>query len=79
MKKWFGKSEEGEESFDDFQSALDKNLKEEKTMVIQKKKQQSKSKAMVRLLLDNGYDIEEINMFIRAGKTFKLNEGEIIE
>jgi len=86
--KWFGKTEKPEsesssdkssDSLEDFDKYLDESLREEKTQVIMAKKQESKAKAMVRTLLDAGYSIEEINIFLSSNKKYVVKEGNAIE
>ena len=60
-----------------FEEQLDNTLKEERTQVIADKKEESRSKAMVRTLLDAGYSIIEINELISSQKTFGLKDGQI--
>ena len=83
-KKWFKKENEtpspnDSESLSEFQDELDKSIREEQTQVIMNKKRESRFKAMVRLLLDGGYTIDEINTLLKSKKTYGLVEGEIIE
>ena len=89
MQAWFGKGKkDGEESRDeqagsdslsDFQDALEKSLTEEKTQVLADKKQHNKVIAMVKLLLDNGYTMDDVNALIHAKKSYALKDGQIIE
>jgi hypothetical protein len=60
-----------------FEEQLDNTLREEHTQVIADKRDESKSKAMVRTLLDAGYSIIEINEFLSSNKTYGLNNGQI--
>ena len=62
---------------DGFEEQLDNTLREEHTQVIADKREESKSKAMVRTLLDAGYSIIEINGFLSSKKTYGLNNGQI--
>jgi hypothetical protein len=70
-------SESSSDSLEGFEQALENTLKEEHTQVIAAKKEESKSKAMVRTLLDAGYSIIEINELISSKKTFGLKDGQI--
>jgi hypothetical protein len=89
MHGWFGKEKKPREkptkkgknadSLEEFKDVLEKSLTEEKTGVIEGRKQHSKSKAMVKVLLNKGFTIEEINGLIHSRKTFLLKDGEIIE
>ena len=60
-----------------FEQELENTLKEEHTQVIATKKEESKSKAMVRTLLDADYSIDEVNAFIKSQKSFGLDKGQI--
>ena len=60
-----------------FEEQLDNTLREEHTQVIADKREESKSKAMVRTLLDAGYSIVEINEFLSSQKTYGLDNGQI--
>ena len=85
--KFFGKQKKDEpnnnpeKAIDDglagFEEQLENTLREERTQVITDKKEESKSKAMVRTLLDAGYSIIEINELISTKKTFGLKDGQI--
>jgi len=86
--KWFGKSGKDEkepvkngpdENLESFEEALERTIREEKTQVIQSRKQASKAKAMVRCLLDSGYTVDEINTFLKSQKNYQLENGEIKE
>jgi hypothetical protein len=86
--KFFGKQKKDESEnitenvsdvgLEGFEQELENTLKEEHTQVIATKKEESKSKAMVRTLLDAGYSIEEVNTFIKSKKSFGLDKGQII-
>ena len=69
--------EEPQDAFESFEASLENTLREEHTQVIADKKEESKSKAMVRTLLDAGYSIIEINEFLSSDKTFGLKDGQI--
>ena len=84
--KLFGKQKKDEientpdsssDSLEGFEEALENTLKEEHTQIIASKKEESRSKAMVRTLLDAGYSIIEINELISSKKTFGLRDGQI--
>jgi hypothetical protein len=88
MQAWFGKGKKEEESLSeagssdslsDFQDALEKSLTEEKTQIVANKKQHNKVIAMVKLLLDNGYTMDDVNALIHAKKSYTLKDGHIIE
>ena len=76
MQSWFGKNkkesdgpvkeEVNSNSLSEFQDVLEKSLTEEKTQVMANKKQHNKQLAMVKLLLDHGYSIEDVNTFVQA-------------
>lgn len=68
----------GDDGLEGFELELENTLKEEHTHVIAIKKEESKSKAMVRTLLDAGYSIDEVNTFIKSKKSFGLDKGQII-
>jgi hypothetical protein len=70
-----GKSETA--GLEGFEEQLDNTLREEHTQVIADKREESKSKAMVRTLLDAGYSIIEINEFLSSSKTYGLDNGQI--
>jgi hypothetical protein len=81
---WFGKSKkeqksEGTDSVDGFKDFLDKSIREEKTEVVQNKRQDSRIKAMARVLVDNGYTVDEINSLCRSKRVFHLVDGHIEE
>jgi hypothetical protein len=67
--------EEG--GLDGFEQQLESTLREEHTQVIAEKREESKSKAMVRTLLDAGYSIIEINEFLDSNKNYGLKDGQI--
>ena len=89
MQAWFGKGKNDEEgslsegassdSLSDFQDALEKSLTEEKTQILADKRQHNKVIAMVKLLLDNGYTMDDVNALIHAKKSYTLKHGHIIE
>lgn len=70
-------SESSSDALEGFEQSLEDTLKEERTQIIQEKKEESKSKAMVRTLLDAGYSIIEVNELISSKKTFGLKDGQI--
>jgi len=63
----------------EFQDVLDKSLTEENKGSKKDKKEPSRTRAMVKLLLDHGYSIDEINALVKAGHRYKVESGEIIE
>jgi predicted Ser/Thr protein kinase len=83
---WFRKEEKKdaspqvkeESSILEFQDVLDKSLTEE-TKSKKDKKENSRTKSMVKLLLDHGYSIDEINALVKAGRRYRVESGEIIE
>jgi hypothetical protein len=88
MQAWFGKDKKEEESLSettssdslsDFQDALERSLTEEKTQIVADKKQHNKVIAMVKLLLDNGYTMDDVNALIHVKKSYQLKDGQIIE
>ena len=68
----------GDNGLEGFELELENTLKEEHTQVIASKKEESKSKAMVRTLLDADYSIDDVNAFIKSKKSFGLDKGQII-
>jgi len=89
MQGWFSKekkqtdkpvnAKENTDSLEDFQDVLEKSLKEEKTQILDDKKQQNKNITMVKTLIDNGYTIQEINDLIHAKKTYELRDGKVFQ
>lgn len=89
MQSWFGKNkkeneeslqeEKNSNSLSDFQDVLEKSLTEEKTQILADKKQHNKQVAMVKLLLDHGYSIEEVNALIQGKNSYVVKEGKILE
>jgi regulator of sirC expression with transglutaminase-like and TPR domain len=89
MQGWFGKNKkENEEplkeemssnSLSEFQDVLEKSLTEEKTQVLADRKQHNKLVAMVKLLLDHGYSIEDVNALVQTKKSYTVKEGKILE
>ena len=89
MQGWFGKNKkESEESLkeetnsnslSEFQDVLEKSLTEEKTQILADRKQQNKLLAMVKLLLEHGYSIEDVNSLVQAKKSYTVKEGKILE
>jgi len=82
--KWFGKEsknqKQGEtDSVDEFKDFLNKSIREEKTQVVQNKRQDNRLKSMARLLLDNGYSVEEINTLCKSKKSFQVLKGDLKE
>ena len=82
MKNLFGKKKsdkDDSEFLDEFQKTLEKSIREEKTHILMTKKLQSKLKDMAKVLLNNGYSIDEVNMFINSNKKYILKDGDIID
>ena len=84
VKKFFQKKEKeskdnNAEFLSEFQTTLEKKIREEKTQVLMTKKLQSKLKEMVKILLNNGFSIDEINLFVNSNKKFIIKDGEIID
>jgi len=82
--KWFGKENKKEkqvetDSVDEFKDFLDKSIREEKTQVVQNKRQDNRLKSMARLLLENGFSIEEINSLCKSKKMYHVRNGELEE
>jgi hypothetical protein len=67
------------EFLNEFQHTLDKSITEEKTQVLMTKKLQSRFKQMVKVLLHNGFSIDEINVFINSNKKYIMKNGEIMD
>ena len=63
----------------EFRDSLEKSIREEKTQVLMTKKLQSKLKEMVKVLLSNGFSIDEINMFINSNKKYMIKNGQIFD
>ena len=70
---------EDSEFLNEFQKTLDKSIREEKTQFLMTKKLQSKLKEMAKILLNNGYSIDDINMFINSNKKYVLKDGNIMD
>ena len=89
MQSWFGKNKKeskgsvkeeiNSNSLSEFQDVLEKSLTEEKTQVMANKKQHNKQLAMVKLLLDHGYSIEDVNALVQAKKSYLVKEGRVLE
>ena len=84
MKSIFGNKKEEAKTKDseflsEFQKTLEKSIREEKTQVLMTKKLQSKLKDMVKVLLNNGYSIDEVNMFVNTDKKYSLKDGDIVD
>jgi hypothetical protein len=69
--------EEG--SMMEFQDVLEKSLTEDRPDTDPDKRQSVRAKAMVKMLLDHNYSIDEINDFIKSGRRYELKKGEVIE
>ena len=89
MQGWFSKNkkesdgslkeEVNSNSLSEFQDVLEKSLTEEKTQVLADKKQHNKLIAMVKLLLDHGYSINDVNELAQTKKSYIVKNGKILE
>jgi tRNA-dihydrouridine synthase len=82
--KWFAKDSkknkmEDADSVDEFKDFLDKSIREENTQVVQNKRQDNRMKSMARLLMENGFSVEEINSFCKSKKIYHVLDGELQE
>ena len=83
MKNFFKRKENdtggNSEFLNEFHNTIEKSIREEKTQVLMTKKLQSKLKDMVKVLLDHGYSLDDINMFIQSNKKYMIKDGQIYD
>jgi hypothetical protein len=79
FKRKGNKSTNNSEFLTEFHDTLENSIREEKTQVLMTKKLQSKLKAMVKVLLDHGFSLDEVNMFINSNKKYMIKDGQIYD